>query len=623
MQKTGLLTVLALFVSISASGFAAKTVSPTTTLSAETGNNSSAADSFQGSSNGNAAAGNVSKVDTRTLMYSGSTTGIYAHYMPWFGTGSHYNVGYNTADANQSARTIDDMISRGIQGVIIDWYGRNFTHEDQSTQSMFNESQKHQGFSFAIMEDAGALKSDKQGDLIADLVYAWQKYEQAPNYMRINGRPVVFFFGVENVAGIDFNYVVSQVPGNPIIIVENTKGFNLNYSGGAFGWANGFTSDKTSNWGQAYLKDFYAQAQNPSKITFGATWKGFNDGIAAWTQGRVLGQQCGQTWLNTFSELNNHYSSGKQLQSLQLVTWNDYEEGTALELGIDNCVSISASASGNQLTWKVSGNENTIHHYTVFISTDGQALMPVTDVASGTHALDLGQFGFADGAYNIYVKAVGQPSIRNHMSGVAGWTSSGGGSTPTPTPTPAPPPSSNPPSGTDLSLTATPAAITLAAGSTASADVLLTPTGNFSVPVTLSCGTLPAGLSCSFSQSVVTPGTSKVTTQLSLKASSASSAALFGSHGTFALWFPGLSFGMFVFGDRKRSRKFWVTMSLLAILVMALLSTGCGGGVAKAASSSGSTQTSTSATQPGTYQLSILARAGTFQRTATATVTVQ
>ncbi len=179
------------------------------------------------------------------------------------------------------------------------------------------------------------------------------------------------------------------------------------------------------------------------------------------------------------------------------MTWNDYEEGTALEMGIENCVSVTASVSGNQLTWKISGNENTIHHYTVFISTDGQNLMPVTDVASGTHSLDLGQFGFASGAYNIYVKAVGQPSIRNHMSGVTGWTSSGGSSAA---------PSSNPPSGTDLSLTATPAAITLPAGSTASANVVLTPSGNFSVPVTLMCGNLPAGVSCSFSQAVVTPG---------------------------------------------------------------------------------------------------------------------
>ena len=305
------------------------------------------------------------------------------------------------------------------------------------------------------------------------------------------------------------------------------------------------------------------------------------------------------------------------------MTWNDYEEGTAIEMGIDNCVAVTASVSGNQLTWKISGNENTIHHYTVFISTDGQNLMPVTDVASGTHALDLSQFGFDKGAYNVYVKAMGQPSIRNKMSGVVGWTSDGTGGSSSTIPTPAPVTTADPPSGTDLALTANPSAITVAAGSTATANITLNPTGNFNVPVSLSCSNLPVGVSCSFSQATLTPGSSQTTTQLSLKANSTSaSASLFGAHGTFALWMP-LGFGMVLFGDRKRSRKFWMTLGVLAILVMALLATGCGGGGKTANFGSSNTQTSTAASQAGTYQVTIMAQAGTFQRSTTATVTVQ
>ena len=277
MRKTGLFTVIALFVTISVNGFAAKSVSPTTTLSAETGNNTSAADDFQGSSNGNAASGNVSKVDTRTLMYAGSNTAIYAHYMPWFGAGYHMETGYSETDASQSARQVNDMISRGIQGVIVDWYGKDSSFEEQATATIFAESQKHSGFKFAIMEDAGGLKTgDKTDELISDLIYANQKYAQAGNYMRLNGRPVYFFFGVESL-GIDWNAVRNQAPGNPIFIFENALGYTLDYSDGAFGWANGFNSDHNANWGQAYLNDFYAHAKKSSKYTFGSTWKGFND----------------------------------------------------------------------------------------------------------------------------------------------------------------------------------------------------------------------------------------------------------------------------------------------------------------------------------------------------------
>ena len=155
-----------------------------------------------------------------------------------------------------------------------------------------------------------------------------------------------------------------------------------------------------------------------------------------------------------------------------------------------------------------------------------------------------------------------------------------------------------------------------------SAKIVLQPTGNFSVPVSLSCSNLPVGVNCSFTQPVVTPGTAQVTTQLTLQANS-TTASLIGTHSTFALWFPGLSFGMFVLGDRKRSRKFWLTAGLIAIFVMALLCTGCGGGSMKSSSTTGSTPTSTPASKPGTYQVSIVAQAGSFQRTTTATVIVQ
>src|SRR5512146_1649582 len=89
-------------------------IAPTTTLSAETANNTSAAETFATQTNGNLGATNVSKVDTRTLLYPGATTPIYVHFMPWFGQTSHMNIGYNSNDPNQVHRQLDDMLSRGI-----------------------------------------------------------------------------------------------------------------------------------------------------------------------------------------------------------------------------------------------------------------------------------------------------------------------------------------------------------------------------------------------------------------------------------------------------------------------------------------------------------------------------
>src|SRR5579872_4603375 len=60
-------------------------LTPTTTLQAETSNNTSAADSFVRLTNGNAGAGNVSKVSVQSLLYSGSNTKTYVTWVGWFG----------------------------------------------------------------------------------------------------------------------------------------------------------------------------------------------------------------------------------------------------------------------------------------------------------------------------------------------------------------------------------------------------------------------------------------------------------------------------------------------------------------------------------------------------------
>src|SRR5882672_1731484 len=121
-----------------------------------------------------------------------------------------------------------------------------------------------------------------------------------------------------------------------------------------------------------------------------------------------MNQKCGQTWLHTFSEINGLYNSGNQLADLQLVTWNDYEEGTEIESGIDNCFAVTASVAGGTAKWSISGNEKSIDHYVVFISTDGTNLMPLTNLATGNRSLNLCSFPIPNGKYKILVQAVGK-----------------------------------------------------------------------------------------------------------------------------------------------------------------------------------------------------------------------
>jgi hypothetical protein len=180
-------------------------------------------------------------------------------------------------------------------------------------------------------------------------------------------------------------------------------------------------------------------------------YKGFNDSMASWSLNRVLSQDCGRTWLRTWAALGANQDGSRPVDAVQLVTWNDYEEGTEVETGIDNCVHLQAWRKGETLNWHaiwtdakqqdIAANgpspsepedgsskagarfadvadapEATIDHYTVFVSQDGENLMPVADVEAGNESLNLAGLQLEPGHYTAYVKAVAKPGLLNHMS---------------------------------------------------------------------------------------------------------------------------------------------------------------------------------------------------------------
>lgn len=394
-------------------------ISPTTTLVAQTSNNTSTADSFVSQSNGNLGATNISKRNIRALLYPGASTKTYAHLMVWFGQGNHMDVGYSSTDPTQVRRQVHDMISRGINGVIIDWYGPG-NAEDQATRLVMAEAENHPGFTFAIMVDKGAIEWNScngcspQQALIDQLQYVQENYFPSPAYMKLNGQPMVTNFDIDLHYSIDWRAVKAALSSQPAFLFQNDSGFSHVISDGSYSWV----MPQTDDYGMAYLADFYATGmQYPAEMTAGATYKGFDDSLAKWGTGRVMGQRCGLTWLATFAKINSLYGDGNPLASLQLVTWNDYEEGTEIESGIDNCVSVAALLKKNTLQWTLDGDESTIDHYRVFISKDGQHLMPLTLLAPGTHSLDLCRYSLRPATYTLYVKARGKPSLANHMSG--------------------------------------------------------------------------------------------------------------------------------------------------------------------------------------------------------------
>src|SRR5262249_6928833 len=338
------------------------------------------------------------------------------------------DVGYASNDVVQVQKQVADLISRGMDGAIVDWFGQgalthNFSYYDQAVQDFMHEAEFHANFNFAIMDDAGSLEAcvstagcDITQTLINDLTFAYNTYENSSAYLRYNNRPVVFFFGQEGYT-LDWTRIRASVPGNPLFIFRNAGGFTYAQSNGAFSWVAPETVSTTDPIGLLYLDYFDSTALSslPAYST-GSGYKGFDDSLALWGSSRLIRQGCGQTWLTTLAESGKYYSAAKQMLGIQLVTWNDYEEGTEIESGIDNCVTVSASVKGTVAAWTITGQANTLDHYTVYISQDGENLMWLADYPTSTNSVDLAQFQLNSGNYILYVQAIGKPSLTNKMS---------------------------------------------------------------------------------------------------------------------------------------------------------------------------------------------------------------
>ena len=393
---------------------------PTTTVEEQLANNTSAADHFKNSSNGNMGSTHISKLSVHSLLYPGSTTKIYAHLMPWWGDPRHIGVGYNSHDPAQIKNQIDDMISRGIDGIVIDWYGFRDTFTNETVLRVVKEVERRPKFTFAIMVDKGAIKlsscpgCNPQEALQEQLHYLERTFLSSPAYLRVDGRPVITNFDVEHhFPGVDWGYAVSDLRLSPALIFEDAEGFSHALSRGSYAWVRPSTNDL----GMGYLSKFYeAGLAHRQLLTIGAAYKGFDDTMASWGLNRVMKQDCGQTWLKTFAKANSYFNSVRQLDVMQLVTWNDYEEGTEIESGVDNCLAVNAEIDESTIRWTISGEENTVDHFLLYISRDGKKLMQLDSMDAKTRSVDLCVYPLARGKYVAYVQAVGKPMIRSHMS---------------------------------------------------------------------------------------------------------------------------------------------------------------------------------------------------------------
>lgn len=301
---------------------------------------------------------------------------IVVHFMPWYQTpnvhgywGWHWTMDhYNPNIADQNGRrqiashyypltgpydSKDEIILEyqtllmkvsGIDGVLVDWYGtENFWDYgiiNESTRALFAAVQKSHLLFGIVYEDQTIKHMVENGHLSAGnalnhgksvMKYVQDNWSNTNTYLKLDNRPLVLTFGPQYfMQSSDWDTLFSGFSVNPLFFTLDNQLFPV--ATGAYPWPPMWRSDSSGNLSQDalndYLNQFYLKAAGwPYLVT--SAFTGFYDIYKEAGVGSGYGyldRLDGFTFRSTMQQ-----ALSKNPDVVQVVTWNDYGEGTIIE----------------------------------------------------------------------------------------------------------------------------------------------------------------------------------------------------------------------------------------------------------------------------------------------------
>jgi hypothetical protein len=380
----------------------------------------------------------ISKETVRNLMPSGWTGRIAIHSMLWWGRANHPDIGINDSDPATITKILQDIKARGYDILIPDWYHpTKTTVTNDALVDLWFTGANSVGMNIMLMIDQqyfsnqGSTAATMQADIISAINHLMDRYagNAKYEYYTFNGvsRPMLLLWDVAAVAGanVDWNAVSAAVipHSNPLLIQYQNSGFTVAKSDGSLSWVDSNADNTSSPSGILYLTNSWFPACNshPTLIHVSSCWPGFNGtltGSVSWSLGKYISQNGGQTWLDTWGANASYVNGGGRIDFLATIILDDFQEGTAIQGGIRTDVVITASLSGNLVTFSITGTENTVRQYNLWGTSDGvNAYLLGTVFPGSTKQFDLSSTSVPTaGVYTLYVEAQGMPSLQNHMA---------------------------------------------------------------------------------------------------------------------------------------------------------------------------------------------------------------
>ncbi|HYG24776.1 MAG TPA: glycoside hydrolase family 71/99-like protein [Verrucomicrobiae bacterium] len=315
----------------------------------------------------------VSGVPTPT---QGAPKPIMVHYMPWYvakpysqvwgwhwtmnhfnpeqvdaagqrSVASHYypSIGpYDSADPVVLEYHVLLMKLGGIDGVIVDWYGiDNFADYpliNQRTRALFHWVRKA-GLKFSLCYEDRTIQAEVSGGYITSanaiahaqgaMRYAQTNFFTDSSYLQWSNKPVLLNFGPQYFKqNSQWQAIFSVLPEVPAFFAEDNK---LPICSGAFNWPPMWLSQTN----KGVLTVSALNSYSTSFETKGGSWPAYISSV--FPRFHDIYEQANVG--SSYGFLDD--DGGAQFQSLlrraltndsimvQLVTWNDYGEGTVIE----------------------------------------------------------------------------------------------------------------------------------------------------------------------------------------------------------------------------------------------------------------------------------------------------
>lgn len=291
---------------------------------------------------------------------------LYVHYMPWFETkatnngtwGQHWTMAnknpdnidangkreiashyypligpYASGDENVIEYHLLLMKYSGVDGILIDWNGtRNlwdYPAIKNNTEAIVKILDKV-GLDFAIVYEDQSLREglqdvEKITQAQADMKYLESNFFDKENYIKIDKKPLLMVFGPQEIKKpADWSSIFSGLKTKPtfLTLYAHSEGTanegTVKNSEGEYIWV-----DATA------METKYAQ-QDDFDVFMGGAYTGFDDYYkeGGWGESVLadINHENGATFKNLLTMAQN-----QKVDYLQLITWNDFGEGTMIE----------------------------------------------------------------------------------------------------------------------------------------------------------------------------------------------------------------------------------------------------------------------------------------------------